>query len=309
MGTPDFAVPCLEALQKNHEVVAVVVQPDKPQGRGMNVLALPVKVLAVSLGLPVLQPNDVMDEGFAEKLKALRPELGVVVAYGQFLTQEILGIPVKGWINVHASLLPKYRGAAPITRAICAGEAETGLTIQFLDLKMDSGDVIMRQKVEITDQDTTETLKSRLQQSAPGLLLKAVGLIGQGRETREKQNDQEATFAPMLRKEDGLINWSRSAREIYNQVRAMDPWPAAYSTLNGKVIKVWEAMVREADSTGQLGIIGEIVKDTGWVVSTGKGTLLVKTIQAQDGKKMNAFTYGLGHQIKEKMMFDWVRFG
>jgi len=239
------------------------------------------------------------------RLKELRPEIGVVVAFGQFLTQEVLDIPAHGWLNVHGSLLPHLRGAAPIARAVAAGETETGLTVQFLSLKMDCGDIVLQKKAAIGAADTAGTLEERLSQEAGPLLSQALRLVAEGKVIRTPQDENQATLAPRLTKEDGHIRWEQTAAQIHNLVRGMNPRPGAWSMLKSNTLKIWETALDGSQAgTGSVpGTIVAVQKDRGWLVRTGAGTLLVRTVQSQDGKRMNAHAYGLGHGIAENERF------
>jgi len=232
-GTPSFAVVALEALlNSEHSVVAVVTQPDRHRGRGQRLSASPIKEIALKSDLPVIQPTKLNDTGFLDDLATLRPALGVVVAYGQFLPNRLLQLPPFGTINIHASLLPKYRGAAPIQRAIMAGETETGITIIKLIKKMDAGPMLQQQIIPVTHDDTTKTLESRLAKIGASLLITCVNNLAKGGITQQNQDESKATFAPRITKEDGQIQWANSAKQIHNQIRSLHPWPHAYSHLN-----------------------------------------------------------------------------
>lgn len=232
-GTPSFAVVALEALlNSEHSVVAVVTQPDRHRGRGQRLSASPIKEIALKSDLPVIQPTKLNDTGFLDDLATLRPALGVVVAYGQFLPNRLLQLPPFGTINIHASLLPKYRGAAPIQRAIMAGETETGITIIKLIKKMDAGPMLQQQIIPVTHDDTTKTLEPRLAKIGASLLITCVNNLAKGGITQQNQDESKATFAPRITKEDGQIQWANSAKQIHNQIRSLHPWPHAYSHLN-----------------------------------------------------------------------------
>ncbi len=232
-GTPSFAVVALEALlNSEHSVVAVVTQPDRHRGRGQRLSASPIKEIALKSDLPVIQPTKLNDTGFLDDLATLRPALGVVVAYGQFLPNRLLQLPPFGTINIHPSLLPKYRGAAPIQRAIMAGETETGITIIKLIKKMDAGPMLQQQIIPVTHDDTTKTLEPRLAKIGASLLITCVNNLAKGGITQQNQDESKATFAPRITKEDGQIQWANSAKQIHNQIRSLHPWPHAYSHLN-----------------------------------------------------------------------------
>ncbi len=241
LGTPEFAVPSLEALAREHEVAAVFTQPDRPKGRGNQLSESPVKQLAAQLGIPLHQPERIRRAPSLELLRSLSPELMVVVGYGQIIPQEIIDLPPHGILNVHASMLPKYRGAAPIQWAIANGETRTGVTIMQIDAGLDTGDMLLAQLVGIEPDETAPELSARMAPIGAELLLGAIRQIANGEVYRLKQNDAEATLAPILKKEDGLIEWSRPAQQIYNRLRAFTPWPGAYTTFRGSPLLIVRA--------------------------------------------------------------------
>lgn len=247
LGTPDFAVPSLNALvSSGHEVVAVFTQPDRPKGRGNQLAESPVKRVARTAGLTVHQPERIRQPETIDLLKSFAPELMVVVGYGQIIPQTIIDLPKYGILNVHASLLPKYRGAAPIQWAIANGATRTGVTIMQIDAGLDTGDMLLKASVAIAEHETAPNLSARLAPLGAGLLIEALRQIATQRVHREKQNEAEATYAPMLKKEDGLIEWSRPAREIYNRLRGFTPWPGVYTTFRGHQLLVLSARVAES---------------------------------------------------------------
>jgi methionyl-tRNA formyltransferase len=244
LGTPDFAVPSLNALiSSGHQVVGVFTQPDRPKGRSKQVAESPVKRAALTAGLTVYQPERVRRPESVEVVKSLGPELMVVVGYGQIIPQTIIDLPKYGILNVHASLLPKYRGAAPIQWAIANGETRTGVTIMQIDAGLDTGDMLLKASVLIAEDETAPELSTRLASLGAGLLIEALQQISTQSVRREKQNEAEATYAPVLNKEDGLIDWSRPARQIYNRLRGFTPWPNAYTTFRGQQLIVLSARV------------------------------------------------------------------
>jgi len=248
MGTPQFAVPCLEALiEHGHDIPAVFCQPDKPQGRKMQLTAPPVKEAALAHGIPVMQPGKLRGnaEVFAQ-LRTLAPELIVVVAYGKILPQEVLGIPAHGCINVHASLLPKYRGAAPIQWAVLNGETETGITTMQMDTGLDTGDMLLQDRCAIPEDMTSGQLHDVLSKLGAQTLMRTIELLGQGSLSPQKQDDAQSNYAPMLSREMSPIDWSRPAWEVYNQVRGLNPWPGAVTDFEGSQLKIHRARVREA---------------------------------------------------------------
>ncbi len=292
MGTPDFAVPSLEALlEAGHEVAAVYTQPDKPKGRGHKLQPPPVKVLAEEKGIPVLQPATLRTAEAAETLRGFMPELIVVAAYGKILPPEILKIPPKGCINVHGSLLPKYRGAAPIQWAVLNGEKKTGVTIMQMAEGMDTGDVLAVRETEIGEEETSGELFDRLKILGAELLLETVARLSEI--TPIPQNDSEATMAPMIRKEMAEIDWSRPAREIHCLVRGMSPWPAAFCTLGEKRVKVFSARVLPENGTpGEVAVLGGEL-----AVYCGTGAVQLLEIQPENGKRMRGADYLRGHAL------------
>ena len=298
LGTPDFSVNTLKAIiNSKHEVVAVVTQPDKPVGRSSKLVFSPVKQVAVEHNLKVLQYNKIRLEG-VEDLKALNADIMVTCAFGQILSQEIIDIAPKGIINVHASLLPKYRGAAPIQWSIINGDSETGVTIMQTEAGIDTGDIICMEKTPISETETAGELFDRLSMLGAKLLVEALDLIESGNATFTKQNDDLATHVKMLKKEDGIIDFSKSAREIYNFVRGMNPWPCAYTFLDQKPFKVHSSNIVEIEAFAQPGEVICADSKRGLIVATGNGFIRLKEIQAEGGKKMADTAYLLGHKIE-----------
>jgi len=296
MGTPDFAVPILDSLAKHHEVLAAVCQPDRPKGRGQNMIFPPVKEKALEFGLHVLQPEKVRgNDSFVEEITALEADIFVVVAYGQILPPRILRIPPKGCVNIHASLLPKYRGAAPMQRAILNGDKETGVTIQYMDKGMDTGDMLLKKALPIEKSDRFADIHDKMMHLSCECILDALELIEAGNAPREPQNHDEATYAPMLAKEEGLINWYDSSEKIFNQVRALDPWPGTFTHYNGQVLKIWECSYETSIDA----IPGTVLEaDKHLLVKTGDGALSITMLQGQGSKKMNAADYLRGRSIE-----------
>ena len=298
LGTPDFSVNTLKAIiNSKHEVVAVVTQPDKPVGRSSKLVFSPVKQVAVEHNLKVLQYNKIRLEG-VEDLKALNADIMVTCAFGQILSQEIIDIAPKGIINVHASLLPKYRGAAPIQWSIINGDSETGVTIMQTEAGIDTGDIICMEKTPISETETAGELFDRLSMLGAKLLVEALDLIESGNAMFTKQNDDLATHVKMLKKEDGIIDFSKSAREIYNFIRGMNPWPCAYTFLDKKPLKVHSSDIVEIEASAQPGEVICADSKRGLIVATGNGFIRLKDIQAEGGKKMADTAYLLGHKIE-----------
>ena len=305
MGTPDFAVSTLEALllAPEHEVVAVVTQPDRPRGRGQKLLMTPVKEFAVNHALRVLQPPKVKNEEFIKELTALAPDLIVVVAFGQILPSSILKLPRFGCINVHASLLPKYRGAAPIHYALLAGEKESGVTTMLMDEGMDTGDMLLKKAVPLSLETTMGELHDELKIIGASLLLETIARLEAGKITPEKQNHEEATYASLLDKAIEKIDWEQSATTIHNKIRGLNPWPGAYTTQpNGHKLKVWRSRVLNEEKTNQQpGTITALTAD-GFVVACGTGLLVLLEVQPESKKMMSAAVYCNGYQIKTGML-------
>lgn len=300
-GTPLFAVPSLNALlQSGEEIPAVVTQPDKKRGRGHFVSYSPVKELAIKEGLRIFQPASMKDADFLNELSLIRPELIAVVAYGRILPESIINLPAKGCVNVHASLLPEYRGAAPISWVIINGEEFTGVTTMLMDKGLDTGDILLEEKIRISDEDTTETLSRKLSELGASLLLKTIKGI---KEDSIKPGPQtgEASYAPVIKKEDGLLNWSKTAIELFNFVRGMYPWPCAYCYLSKERIKIIK--VSAFDGQGKPGRIERALKDE-LVVGTAKGLISIIALQPEGKKVMSAEAFLHGRNIKEGTYFD-----
>ena len=297
MGTPDFAVPCLaELLEAGHQVCGVFTQPDKPKGRKMVLTPPPVKELALEKGLPVYQPAKMRDGEALGILQELRPELIVVVAYGKILPKEILTLPPKGCVNVHGSLLPKYRGAAPIQWSVINGEKETGVTTMLMDEGLDTGDMLLRDTVKIGENETAGELFDRLAPIGAQLLLKTLEGLEQGSIAPQKQNDQESTYASMLDKNLSAVNWNKSSREVHNLIRGLTPWPTAYTVLEGKKLKLFGSSVSAAK-----GGAGEIVSLNPFLVGCGDGVCVrIDQVQLEGKKRMGAADFFRGHPVPLK---------
>jgi len=248
-GTPAFAIPSLDAVLAAGEVVAVITRPDKPQGRGRRVEGPPVAKAATQYALEVLQPASLRDPAFVGRLRELAPDVAVVVAFGRLIPPEVLAIPPQGVVNLHPSLLPRYRGAAPIARAIAAGETETGVTVLYVSEEMDAGDIILQRPVAIRPDETAVALAVRLAEDGAALLVEALHLLEAGRAPRRPQDASQATWAPRLAREDGAIDWREPAARIVNLVRACDPWPGAFARRDGKELKIWRAMAEGDTAT------------------------------------------------------------
>ncbi len=290
MGTPDFAVPSLQALiDSPHKVAAVVCQPDRGRGRGKILSPPPVKVLACNYGLPVLQPDSVRTDEFYEELRSIAPDLLVVVAYGKILPLRLLELPRLGAINVHGSILPKYRGAAPIQWAVINGEAETGITIMQMDAGMDSGDILLIERTPIGPRETAGELFDRLSAMGGATLGSAVDTLAAGRLTRQPQDHALATTAPMLSKEMGHIDWSRPATKLQSLIRGLDPWPSAYGFIDGKRYRFFRPEVVPHHTNEAPGTIVR-ADSQGLLVATGADCLLLGEIQPEGKKRMEVAT-------------------
>jgi methionyl-tRNA formyltransferase len=294
MGSPEFAVPTLRAVAARHQIVLAVAQPDKPSGRGMKVSAPAVKVTAEELGIPVAQPKSARTAEFAESLRALAPDVAVVVAYGKILPQAVLDIPKHGCLNVHGSLLPRYRGAAPVQWAVIRGERETGITIMQLDAGMDTGPMLTKRSIPIADDDTAGTLAPRLAELGAEMMIDALVKLQAGDLPPTPQDDTAATMAPMLDKTTGKIDWTRTAREVSCLVRGVDPWPGGYTTVGADVLKVWKPVVVEGR-----GAPGTVLgaDRTGLVVACGEGAVALGELQLPGKKRLPAQALLAGRPI------------
>jgi len=299
MGTPDFAVPCLDMLvAEQYNVVAVVSQPDRPKGRGQKLAQSPVKQAALTYGLPVLQPNKVRECDFQEELALLKPDLIVVVAFGQLLPKVLLDLPPLGCINVHASLLPYYRGAAPIHWAVMKGEGVTGVTTMYMDVGMDTGDMILKAEVPIEEQDTTGMLHDRLKEEGAKLLSDTIRLIAAKQAKPTLQDAEKATYAPMLHREIEIMDWQQSATDIHNLVRGLNPWPGAYCIYQEKPLKTWQTKVYDKNEiTTTPGKVCKITGD-GFVVETGQGTIELLEVQPANKRRMSAKDFVCGYGVR-----------
>jgi methionyl-tRNA formyltransferase len=294
MGTAELAVPCFEAVARmtGVEVVAVITQPDRPKGRDLKPSPPPVKVAALRLGLPVQQPLKIREPDAIEVMRATQPDLIVVVAYGQILPKSVLEIPRLGCVNVHTSLLPRWRGAAPIQYAILHGDRQTGVTTMYMDEHMDTGDIILQRPELIRADDSSATLHDRLAKLGAELLVETIALIAEGKAPRKKQDEMLATYAKKIAKENGRIDWTRPAVEIERQMRAFNPWPSAYAQLGDLMLKIWKAEVVESVT----GNPGEILTD--FVVATGQGGLRVLELQPANSKRMAIDAFLRGHPVR-----------
>lgn len=299
MGTPDFAVPSLKQLiQDGHEIIGVYTQPDKPKNRGMKLTPSPVKVVAQAHNLPIFQPKTLKDEAVQQELQTLAPELTVVAAYGKLLPQAILDIPTRGCVNVHSSLLPKYRGAAPINWAVLNGEPETGVTIMHMAEALDAGDIILQAATPIDLNESVEQLHDRLSVMGAELLSQAVTELAAGTAPRIPQDESQYTYAPMLSRELSPIDWNRPALEIHNQIRGLVPWPATTMELNGMKFKVFAAQLTGRQTDQPAGtVLGADLQGLQMVCGDGE-LLCITEVQAPGKKRMKAVDYLRGHPIQ-----------
>ena len=298
MGTPDIAATCLKKiLADGFDVVGVYTQPDRPKGRGMKLVASPVKEVAVAAGIPVFQPENFREEETVEQLRALQPDICAVVAYGRILPQKVLDVPKYGCINIHASLLPKYRGSAPYQWAVLDGLTETGVTAMYLTREMDAGDIIAQRATPIDPDETVETLHDRLARLGAELLVETVEHLAEGTATRTPQEESQVTLAPMLSRALSPMDWSRPARALHDQVRGLLPWPAAVTELGGVRCKILATTVLEETTEKAPGSVVTADK-TGLKIACGEGTLLrIDRLQADGGKRLAAADYLRGHPI------------
>lgn len=293
MGTPDFAVPCLEALvNAGYEVIGAFTQPDKPKGRGYALAPPPVKVTALEHNIPVYQPKTLRDGETLKILEELSPECIVVVAYGKILPKDILELPKYGCINVHASLLPKYRGAAPIQWSVINGESETGVTAMYMDEGLDTGDMIMKRSCEIGENETAGELHDKLSALGAQLIVEALKALENGSAKREKQDDSLSCYSPMLDKSLCQIDWSKSAQQVHNKVRGLSPWPVATSSINGKKVKIHQTLLSSDNGTP-----GEIISLSPLTVACGSGSIIINELQLEGKKRMNSQSFLNGHKL------------
>ena len=298
MGTPDFAVGPLKALiEAGHEICAVVTQPDRQKGRGKEMAPSPVKECAMEYGLPVLTPVKIKEAEAIEELKRYPADIFVVAAFGQILSEEILNMPEYGCVNIHASLLPKYRGAAPIQWSIIDGEKETGVTIMQMDKGLDTGDILFQKKVPITEEETGASLFDKLAEAGAELIVEALAKIEKGEVIPLKQDDNNSCYAKMLSKSTGKIDWNKSAVEIERLVRGLNSWPSAYTEYKGKQLKIWKAEVLP-HIEGKPGTIAKVTKDA-VIVCTGDGALSLLEIQLEGKKRMSTKEFLLGRTFEE----------
>jgi len=305
-GSDNFALPSLRLLSKNKEcaqIVSVITKPDTRKGRGMKVIPLKIKELAAELGIDVYQPEK-FNEDAVSHIKSLKPELIVVVAYGKILPKKILEIPSQGCVNLHSSYLPDLRGAGTVPWSIIRGYKHTGVTTMYINEEVDAGDIIEQKKVKISREDTSATLSEKLAEEGAQLLCHTLKDIKEGAQTTTRQDNSKATYAPLLKKEDGLIDWGKSAEDIFNLVRGLNPWPSAYTYLKGKMFKIHKTQIAQSSaSQTNPGEIAEVDKNN-LVVATGKGNLNVLEVQIEGKKKMRIKDFLQGHKLEKGMRFS-----
>ena len=304
MGTPDFAVPVLETLtaSEKHHVKAVITQPDKARGRSGKLIFTPVKEAALAHDIPVYTPEKVKDPAFVEQIKQISCDIIVVVAFGQILSKEILEYPAYGCVNVHASLLPRWRGAAPIQWSILAGDAITGVTIMQMDVGLDTGDMLAKTEIPLDGTETGESLFEKLSVLGGPLLLETLDKIQEGTVQPEKQKEEDSTYAKMLTRDMGQLDFTKDALSLERTIRGLNSWPSAYTYYGGKMLKIWGAKVVEEEGNAVPGEVVKIQKD-GFFIQTGKGLLKAEQVQLEGKKKMSAgdFLRGMQMQPGEKL--------
>ncbi|NLY60611.1 MAG: methionyl-tRNA formyltransferase [Clostridiales bacterium] len=307
MGTPEFAIPSLEAIvSERHELIGVVTQPDRPRGRGKHMAPPPVKEWAEKRGLKVYQPQKVRDEGFIAELESLAPDLIVTAAYGQILPKRILDIPPLGCINVHASLLPKYRGASPIQQAIMDGEIKTGITIMYMDIGMDTGDIILQKETLIHPEENCGSLHDRLAQLGGEALKESLRLFVNGKPQGTPQNDEEATYCQKIDKSMGRIDWNMDVDKIKNHVRALTPWPGSYTYINDMRLKIWEIGSKEYLQEGEV-VPGKVVyanEKQGLVVAASNGRVRLSKVQAPGKRVMEDVEFLRGNKVEVNTILE-----
>lgn len=298
-GTSEFAMPALEELlNSGHEVLAVVTQPDRKRGRNLKLSPPPTKVFALTKNIPVFQPDDASSDQSISYLKSLKPDLFVVISFGQILKRAALSIPRLYAVNIHGSLLPKYRGAAPTNWAIIKGDSVSGVTVIKMNEKMDEGDIILKRETAVSPEDTNITLSERLSELGAKALIESIELINKGTAKFEKQDESQATYAPKLKKENGLINWEESAAKIHNKVRGFLPWPGAYAYYGNKVMKILKTeIVPSISEWAKPGEVVDIIKNKGIAVCTGSDEIAIQYLQLEGKKALDADSFVRGHRI------------
>lgn len=300
MGTPTFAVPSLEKLNEKFDVVAIFTKVDKPNARGKKINYSPVKEFGIANNLKIYQPENFKDEKLIQEIKNLQPDLIVVVAYGKILPKEVIDIPKYGIINIHSSLLPRFRGAAPINAAIISGDKKSGVSIMYVEEELDAGDVILQKETSISDEDTFLSLHDRLKVLGADLLMESIELIEKGKVNAAKQDSNLVTFVKPFKKEDCKIDWTKNSREIFNFVRGMNPFPTAFSIINDSIIKIYETKIY--DKVYPNAVCGEVVdfiKGTGIVVKTNDASLIITSAKPENKKQMSGVDLINGNFLKK----------
>lgn len=298
-GTPDFAVPVLETVHNSkHKIILVITQPDKPVGRKQILTPSPVKEFSLKNNLPILQPEKAKDETFLKKYKEFSPDLNLIVSFGQILPDELIYFPKFHSLNIHASLLPKYRGASPINWAIINGDEKTGITFQFIEKKLDAGDIIYTEEIPIEKQDTSITLYKKLSKLSADTVLKVLDMVESQKYTRIKQDENKATYVKILKKEDGKIDFNSSSENIFNKIRGLLPWPCAYCFFDDKMLKIFssEPVKRNFNNSFENGQIVEVIKNSGFIVACLNSFLIIKEVQLEGGRRMAAYDFAIGHK-------------
>lgn len=298
-GTPSFSVPVLESLYNSkHQIVVVITQPDRPVGRKQILTKSAIKECAQKYNLPVLQPKKVSDFNFLSAYKKYNIDLNLIVSFGQILPDELIYYPKFNSVNIHASLLPKYRGASPINWAIINGDEKTGITYQFIEKRLDAGDIIYTEEIKIENTDTSITLYNKLSQLSAKTVVEVLDMIENNQHIRTKQNNNEASYVKILKKEDGKIDFNNKAENIFNKIRGLLPWPCAFCFLDDKMLKIYSAQIinKSTNNNFQPGEIIEIIKNSGIVVACKDSFLLIKEVQIEGGKRMDAYNFSLGQK-------------
>ena len=300
MGTPDFACPSLQKLiERNENIVAVITQPDRPKGRGQRLMPTPIKELAENTGIPVFQPPKVRDPDFVDIIRGLKPDIIIVVAFGQILPKALLDIPPHGCINVHASVLPRYRGAAPLNWCLINGETETGVTTMMMDVGLDTGDMLLAQKTPLDENEDIVSLHDRMATKGANLLAETLDRLCTGDLVPRPQNNADSCYAPMLKKEDGLINWHADARAIHNKVRGLAVWPGAFTTINQQVLKIFRTRI--GDGSGEPGTVLHASKGI-FEVACQTGSLLLHELQLAGKKRLDSASFLAGYPVSEGIL-------
>lgn len=306
MGTPVFALASLDTIiKRNPKDLRVVTQPDRPKGRGKKLGMPPMKKKALEHGLEIYQPSKLKDPASIDLIKNIKPDLIVVVAYGQILPKEIIHLPPLGCINIHASLLPKYRGAAPINWAIIKGEKTTGITSMYMDEGLDTGDIILQEEIPIGDNETAGELHDRLSIVGAGVLEETLNLLQAGELATLKQDDDQSSYAPMMTKDLGEIGWEKPAKEIHNLIRGTIPWPMPYTYYKNKRMRIWESRIINHDTSGKPGTILKVLRDE-ILVATGEGVIAIRKLQFSGRKKLKVEDYLIGNKIEKEIRLGLV---